>query len=497
LTIDAHALSEKPAAAPDSVAGRREGSDRTALRWGALLLTGAALLIALAAGAPAAPAVSVALLVPSLMLMQRVARISDVRRVTFSGAWYLTYLVMLYAPAFFVYIDQIEGAPRDTYLLAVASVLLTAPLGMLAANWALSSGMHEVDRYFEAPIVDRLPSQALLTTVALVVLGTSLIAAVYFATIQSIPLLYMFANPGSQQELAEMREESFKLLDPRWGTDTSTPLFYAFLFLRTLINPYVLVALLGLWMTSRSRWWGVLFLVELGASVLYASASLARAPVAALMLRLLFFLYLYRSGRISARIVIPGTAAVLLFPLLVTELAYTTEGSLLDGLYRVWRRLTYTSAWGLYEYFQAFPEGHDFLMGHSLIKPFLQVLRLPYFYVENFVYIYTFPNSSIPTGHMNAAFPSNFWADFGMVGVILGGVATGMWVQASLVWLVRRPKDVLHMAIYPFLIYAFYVLNFGSVTSVMWVNGAIPVLFFPWGLRRVATYLEAMRAGRR
>jgi hypothetical protein len=81
----------------------------------------------------------------------------------------------------------------------------------------------------------------------------------------------------------------------------------------------------------------------------------------------------------------------------------------------------------------------------------------------------------VASGHSNAAFQSNLHADFGVVGVLLGGFLVGVLMQGIQIYILRREKTVLNIALYSFMVYAFWVLNMGSVTSVLFVNGVVPV----------------------
>ena len=108
-----------------------------------------------------------------------------------------------------------------------------------------------------------------------------------------VPLLELIRNPGDNLALAVAREESFKLLDPRWDSESSTDLFYAYLFLRTLLFPVIIVTSLGLALQTRSykNWaWFSLVLIVGG---IYAMFSLSRAPISAIFMRIFFFLYLF------------------------------------------------------------------------------------------------------------------------------------------------------------------------------------------------------------
>ena len=65
----------------------------------------------------------------------------------------------------------------------------------------------------------------------------------------------------------------------------------------------------------------------------------------------------------------------------------------------------------------------------------------------------------------------------------MGGVIAGMMMQAVQIYLARQRKGVLNVAVYAFMMYAFWVLNFGSITSVIGTNGVIFVLLMPVALR--------------
>ncbi len=147
-------------------------------------------------------------------------------------------------------------------------------------------------------------------------------------------------------------------------------------------------------------------------------------------------------------------------------------------------------------YFEVFPRHVDYQYGGTLMKPLLKLFDLPYFYIENYVYLYQFPNG-IPTGHANAAFVSNLHADFGLIGVILGSLAVGMLMQGTQIHIARQRKGVLAVTMFAFMMYAFWVLNFGSITSVLGTNGVVAVLLMASGTRGIVRMARhAAAAGR-
>lgn len=501
-------------------------------------------------------------IVPGLWLMERTVGVTDVRRQTITSFWFLTYLVMLFWPSFLVYVDN-PGDARVPYLLSVASGVVTVPLGAWLIGRFTGFGRGERDRYFLRPLDERTASRALLLIGIAIAAGIALSVALYFALIPELPLVYMLRYPGCDLVLAQLREESFKFLDPRYAA-TGTVLFYLFLPLRTIVDPYIVVAFFGIWWMTRDRKWLALFLVVLGLSTIYAAATIARAPVAAIVLRMFMLYYVLRAGAIGWRAIAGWALAVVAFPTLVTALAYApgpppidcgpaalrgpaagrialvdTVGALsavaappapgpgttsrpgatartprplprlprivaaaqttppatpaptgaLQRIARiaetgsgaatsVFRRLTYTEAWALYLYYTVFPSQHDWLYGQTLVKPVLRFIGAD-FYVENYVYQKAFPTSAIPSGHLNAAFQSNLYADFGLPGVVVGGVAVGAIMHGIQIFVFRRRKTILWLATFPSLVYAFWVLHSGSITSVLITNGALLVLLIP------------------
>ena len=56
---------------------------------------------------------------------------------------------------------------------------------------------------------------------------------------------------------------------------------------------------------------------------------------------------------------------------------------------------------------------------------------------------------------------------------------------------------VLTVATYAFMMYAFWVLNFGSITSVLGTNGVVAVLMMAWGMRALTRmFRRSAMAGR-
>ena len=352
---------------------------------------------------------SALVLIASIWLMHAGAQLLRPSRLSIPSFFYIGYFLMIYAPAFVVF-TQNTPPTRDVFLLSVESVMLTVPLGVLFANHLFRYSRAENERYFAAPMEERDATPAMFHVTALFMVVAGVLTAIYFSQLDwnSIPLFYMFQHPNDVDRLMELREEAFKLFDPRWNAASASVLFYGYLFLRTLLFPFVILLTFGYFYLTRQARWGWTFALATLVGGFYAAASIARAPLAAIFMRLGFFYYLARGGRITRKASVALFALMLAFPVLVTALAYGSEGYL-DAFGRVGRRFLYTPAEDLYVYFEIFPSHMDYQYGGTLAKPILKLLNLPYFYIENYVYRYQFP-TGIATGHANAAFVSNLHA---------------------------------------------------------------------------------------
>ena len=420
--------------------------------------------------------------------MQRLIAVFSPYRLTIPAVFYLTYLIMIFFPAFWVFVDH-PGPYREGFLTAVISVLVMVPLGVYHANRMFVFSRDETARYFTAPMVDTCPPNRMFHAHVLFVSFAVGVFVYYLMVVPVLPIVQLIQNPGETLALTLAREESFKLLDPRWGQQNSTQMFYAFLFLRTMLFPVLILTTLGYYLYTKEKRWLVLFLVTGIVGSFYAISSLSRAPISAIVMRVFFFLFLFFRARLSTRAMVIAALLMSAFPIIVTTFAYSADRTVLDGIVAVAVRLTYTPAEDLYYYFEVFPTVHDYLYGHTLIKPVLKFLGEEYFYIENFVALYISPNG-VQSAHANAAFVSNLHADFGLPGVVIGSFLVGFFVQFLQIYLARSEKTIFNVAVFSFVVYAIWVLNFGSITSVLIVNGVLPVFALVWLMRFVVVMLS-------
>ena len=407
-----------------------------------------------------------ALLAASMALMHRAIGLLDLRHITFPAFWYLTYLAAVVVPGLVVAADR-DHPNEPTFLFAMLSVLVTAPAGMLLANAAARFARAETGAFFARALPATAPGLHYRVVFWSAIGGTLLMVGQYLREVPSIPLFYLIRHPGSLAEVTLLREESFKLLESRF--------LYFYEVLRKVGFPVLVAVSLGQYLQTRAREWWRAFLFVSVLGIFFASLSVAKAPVALIALIGCFTWYLHRGGRLSVRAVVLGALLVLCFPLAVLlALSTRAEVTVWTLLVAIMRRLFVLPAEILYSYFEIFPARLDFLHGRTIGRV-AWLLGEPSFSLSSYAYQYIFPGG-IDSGSAPAAFIGYFYADFGLAGVVLGGLLTGVIIQSVHIYLVRRPKTVLSLASYAFMYWAFWQANLAALPQTVLSGGCFFVL---------------------
>lgn len=416
------------------------------------------------------------LLYCSLRLVMRTTKLFSFRQVTIVSFWYLSYLAMIFFPAFYVFLDQ-NGPFRASYLFAVESALITVPFGVLLASWLLGFRNQETDHFFfKLPKASQLEGHVAIIFFALFSIGLA-VFLIHLSEIKTLPVLYLIRNPGDYLFASALREDSLKLLN--------SPLTYLYYLVERSIFPFLIMVSWGCYLLTRQRRWFWIFLTSLITGVLYASVSIEKGPVAAIFLLLGFFFYIYRRGRIHFKAVVSILILTLSFPFMVVFALYGESGTDAWGvLQALGGRLFYSPAEVLYYYFEVFPSRVGYLHGGSIGK-LAWLSGVQYFDTANYVGRYGWPQYAESVS-ANATFIGNLHADFGTLGVLIGGILAGFIMFSSHIYLVRLPKSVFSIAGYAFLMLAFFFLNWTALFTVLASNGVILVLFLTWLFARAA-----------
>lgn len=410
--------------------------------------------------------ISIIVLLISGFLMQYTVGVFNLRRITILGCWYLTYLAILFLPSFFVFFD-VNGSSRNTFLFAVHSALLTVPAGAFFVNMMCRFRRAEIDQYFKLPVQDQGTDLHVMVACLVALAVASGLVLKYVSEVPTLALSYIIYNPGDPKNASLMRQASFE--------DVGPVLRYVYHWLVLLVFPLLAMVSFGFRMVTKKMGWLAVFLGSLGVGALFAALSTAKSLVASLVLVIFLFLYLYRGGRVSMAIVL-SPVLVALYPLAVIMTIYWGEVDLGLALGTMGRRLFYLPAEVLYWYFELF-QG-NYLYGRSIHK-LSWLMGWKFFDTANYVGLYGL-HAKLQSINANGAFLGNLNADFGVPGVLAGGVIAGVVMQASQVYLIRRPKTIINLAVYAYLMLTFFMLHWTALPIVLFSNGALVALIVPW-----------------
>lgn len=419
------------------------------------------------AGTGAAWGCSAAMLV-SAMLQRLMGSPFRARRVTIRSFWFVTYLAMIFFPGFFTYARELDPF-RRSFLVAVVSVVVTVPLGFVLASWFCKFRESETEAFFLKPLEANSDPAGVLPVVSTLLGVAFVLLFVYLRQLGTVPLFYLLRHPGDYYKLMFLREDSFKLLN--------SSLSYAFALLRGVLFPFLIVVSFGYFLCSRHRHWLVAFLIALVSGVFFASLSLAKAPVAIIFLVLALFIYYYKRGLFSYKFALACVLLIFAFPVIVI-LGVSENRVTFDILINtLFDRLIAGPSWDVYNYFEFFPVHRAYLHGASVHA--LSLFGLPVVNTANLVGLHEEP-FGLQSISANATFISDLHADFGLAGVLIGGVLAGIIMQLFHVYLVRRRKTIATLSAYAFLVFALFQINYSSLTVVLASGGAIPVLGLLW-----------------
>jgi oligosaccharide repeat unit polymerase len=416
-------------------------------------------------------------------LISRASGLS-LRRLTVPGVWYYSYLTTTIVPAMLV-ASETHTRYVAPFLFAVVITLITAPLGMWLVNVASGGGRHQIQAFFQAPVDRRPPGTPELAAFAVVLAVVLALTAGYLIETPVIPLLYLLRNPGSALIVVGLREESFKLLN--------SPFVYFYDVVRNVVYPFLIAVALGYYLSSRRPLWLVLLLITAGVGVFYAAASIAKTPVAVIMLVTALFVYLYRGGRFGWRTMVVSFLAVFVFPVAVVFQSFSGMGfQASDIALAIVRRVFYVPAEVLYNYFVVVPDIVPYLNGRTIGRV-QWILGESDINIANFVFQRMFP-TRLESGLANTSFLGYLHADFGVPGILLGGALAGALMQLCQLWLSRRPKTMVTLAAYAYFLWVAWKVNSQSLTQILLSGGAVVILLLVGTLRHGAAFFAMSTA---
>jgi hypothetical protein len=399
---------------------------------------------------PALAVLSALTILASVWLMQTLVGVFNLRRITIPAFFYYLYFAVILLPGFFIFSDEVTPT-RWRFLFGIESVLITVPIGIAIANLLFRFNRKRIAIFFDSPVDVEAPgSSALRVYVILMALGLIFVLINILET-PVIPLFYIIRNPGEFLTAAVLREDAFKLLDSHFT--------YVYSVLRGTIFPILILVAFGRYRLQHLRQWRWPFWISLAIGIFYGSLTLEKSPVAAIFGLLFLFYYLFRAGRVGRTASIFAPFLFICFPLAVVLLAYhgSEGGTLGAAIQALGTRLFYSPAQIVYAYFEVFPNVIPFQHGATITK-LAATFGWTSVDIPNAVGMYMNTGTDLSTITANGCFIGNLNADFGLPGVVLGGILAGFFMQAVSIHFCVRAKTVANLAAHTICMWAFGLL---------------------------------------
>jgi oligosaccharide repeat unit polymerase len=445
---------------------------REVLQWFALLVLLIVILPVSLWTLPPVAFFSGLLILLSLFVMHRLVGLFEVKRLTIPAFFYAIYFTVILIPGFFLFSEEYTPS-RGRFLFGIESVLVTVPLGIWLANRFLHFRKQETPNYFRRPVTHE-SLDASSVRVFVIFLAIALIfVAINLVETPVVPLIFLIRNPGETLAAALMREDAFKLLNSR--------LTYVYYVVRGSIFPFLTMVSFGRYLQQKQEIWWRLFWVSLISAVLYAALTIEKSPVAAIFGLLFVFYYLFRRGRLGVIATVTSVIMFLAFPVTVILLAYqgSDAGVLWSAIQAVMIRVFYGPAHVVYAYFQMFPAVIPFQHGAGIVK-LSYVMGWKTIDIPNAVGMYMSDGTDLATISANGCFIGNLNADFGLPGVVVGGVLAGFMMQAVFVYLCRKPKTIVSLAACAACMWSFGELVISPLPTTLLSGGVTFALLLRW-----------------
>jgi oligosaccharide repeat unit polymerase len=236
--------------------------------------------------------------------------------------------------------------------------------------------------------------------------------------------------------------------------------------IRMVALPYC-VACLVLWAgaTGRRRFM-LLAAVAAMPAVLFLMGTGQRHPVAAFLLALTILGYTVMPARVHGKLLgwFGGVGFVVFFAMTYLLGRYTHTDDfgqdLLMVFQGIWNRIVYSNAYGTLALFDMFPNPEPFRWGSTWLNDLQGFLPGPYVAFSSWLYRRLY-------GAVGTAAPMCFgemYANFGLLGVLVGGACVGVFLQMlQVAWARRSRYGVEHIVVYAL----------GSMAFMRWAMGGL------------------------
>jgi len=360
-------------------------------------------------------------LIPLIILFFSRIFFGGVRFLSFPIIYLLSFFVLIYLQALNIYFNYINE------LNFILSVWIVPLLYVFTCGLLLQLFKHDARKIQESMLFVHLSSRDILITRVVPVLSAFFICLPFVFIldkgVSNIALFHILAHPGDTSRAMELRIGGLV-------SNYSSILTLIYSYSRALLYPLYITYLTAL--TVKGIVSRLHFMVALGVTLFFSVLTTAKAPLAYICFGILVSYYFTRRGYLSKKKVSFLILFFLFLPALFYPLLFGVGGvdALEVTVSNLWRRLTWVPSYVCAVYFDAFTNLFHHV-GFSSNRFLAWITGSEYIPTAAFIYDNYF-SSTVPGGLVDASYFASFYADWGMIGTLLGTVlvaAITAWLQ--------------------------------------------------------------------
>ncbi|MDP8218805.1 MAG: O-antigen polymerase [Candidatus Theseobacter exili] len=409
-----------------------------------------------------------------IALLSRLYSLFKLRYLTLPGCFLIYYFIRFFPSSIIIYLQE-AGDARYAFIVSHCIFILSFTIGVIIALGIVSNYKRfETKIYYLKSFVTE-SSSSLKTYYCVIFLFAFGIFALYLFYQRNLPFFYAMSNPGEVLKIAQLRDESHKLLDIGW-------LKYSYGWAKHVLFPFLMVFTFVNYQSSKRKTWLSLFIFSLMLSITVSVLNFEKGPIVKVfaLLFLIQFLMSYKKWGVKKVITVSAIGFVIMFAVPAIMIIYWAGlpfnlGSLWIAELGILKRLFWKGVSLQYNYFTLFPiDGHTFLHGAG-IRPLAQLLNLEHFPVVRYAY-HELVGGKLQSGNASTGFFVLGYVDFGYFGVFIMSTLMGIFLGVLHVCFVRAKKNTTNFSIYMF----FMILSMGlfSHAITVWLLTSGVVVMF-------------------
>lgn len=420
--------------------------------------------------------ISLLVLVSSYYLFKTASGSLDIRRLNMVSFVFYNLFVMTFIGSIGIlyHFEPTGYVPEDTSLrlygwMSVMYTMIMVPVGMLMACMILKVKSMKIllSRYQSSPLESQFTFSENTFKLSLYFFsGLSVLAIGYIILSQreSVPLLNLVFGVDDYWQLMKLRRSSgLRIGDHRFLS--------AYITLQAGFASVMAFTAYAYWKMEKSRKSLIWFICIVLVVVFFAISNLVKSPIFYFLFGL-FLVHIMISGKIKTNKVF---TLIIAFVFLVGLLTILFQGVLQGtgksinlltiltvGVEAFWGRIVFGQLMCSYQCLDIFPNLHPHLWFSTTGRLIHEIFGLTYRPDYGIIVMEFFRPEMVAkgiAGHATTVFMGEAWANFGLLGILLGPLCVGFFIQVFHIFFLKLKKTPFNLALYVQLILLMPILS--------------------------------------